>query len=141
MNVSPQSDRQEPPGGGRDVGLDRVFTALADPTRRAILRRLADGEARVTTIAEPFPISLNSVSKHLRALEEAELVSRRRVGREHLLSLNPGRLDEVGAWIAEIQDFWSIRLDALDQVLQARRGQSAQAGSTDRDDQGAPTDD
>lgn len=131
-----------PTGPDQESGdLDRLFTALADPTRRAILRRLAEGEARVTTIAEPFEISLNSVSKHIRALEEAELVSRRRVGREHLLSLNPARLDDVGAWISEIQDFWSTRLNALDGVLRARRDRDAHGEEADPDHRGAPTDD
>ena len=73
--------------------LDHTLSALADPTRRAILARLAAGEARVTDLAAPFPISLNSVSKHIRILERAELVRRRREGREHLLSLNPEPLD------------------------------------------------
>lgn len=73
--------------------LDHTLTALADPRRRAILQRLSEGEARVTDVAEPFSISLNSVSKHIRVLERARLVRRRRVGREHFLSLNPAPLD------------------------------------------------
>ena len=80
-------------------GLDHTMTALYDPTRRAILARLQRGEARVTDIAEPFDISLNSVSKHIRLLERAGLVSRRRVGREHLLSFNPEPLDDASRWI------------------------------------------
>ena len=71
--------------------LDLTLVALADPTRRAILRHLAGGDARVTDLAEPFPISLNSVSKHIRALERAGLVTRRRHGREHILTLQPAR--------------------------------------------------
>ena len=69
--------------------LDQTLGALADPTRRAILERLSRGEARVTELARPFDISLNSVSKHIRRLELAGLVRRRRAGREHFLSLNP----------------------------------------------------
>ena len=69
--------------------LDRTLTALADPTRRAILQRLARGEARVTDVARPFAMSLEAVSKHVRVLERARLVRRRRAGREHLLSLDP----------------------------------------------------
>lgn len=99
--------------------LDDTLAALADPTRRAILRRLAGGEARVTDIAEPFAISLNAVSKHIRMLERARLVRRRRVGREHLLSFDPAPLDEAAAWIEGQRAFWSARLDALDAVLRA----------------------
>ena len=69
--------------------LDHTLGALADPTRRAILLRLTEGEARVTDLAAPFDISLNSVSKHIRILERARLVKRRRVGREHFLSPQP----------------------------------------------------
>jgi DNA-binding transcriptional ArsR family regulator len=80
--------------------LDETLLALADPTRRAILQRLSAGEARVTELAQPFAMSLNAVSKHIRMLERAQLVRRRRVGREHLLSFNPEPLDEAAAWIA-----------------------------------------
>jgi DNA-binding transcriptional ArsR family regulator len=97
--------------------LDRTLTALADPTRRAILRRLSRGETRVTDIAKPFPISLNSVSKHIRVLERAKLVTRRRVGREHLVSFNRQPLDEAAAWIESQRTFWNERLDALEREL------------------------
>jgi DNA-binding transcriptional ArsR family regulator len=91
--------------------------ALADPTRRAILKRLARGEARVTEIAAPFAMSLNSVSKHIRVLERARLVTRRRDGREHFLSFNPKPLDEAAAWIDRQRNFWNARLDALERAL------------------------
>ena len=81
--------------------LDETLSALADPTRRAILARLAMGEARVTDLAQPFPISLNSVSKHIRMLERAKLVRRRVEGRDHWLSLDLRPLSEVEAWMAE----------------------------------------
>ena len=97
--------------------LDRTLTALADPTRRAILQRLAQGEARVTELARPFAISLNSVSKHIRMLERARLVRRRRAGREHLMSFDPQPLDEAAAWIAVQRAFWTTRLDALEREL------------------------
>jgi DNA-binding transcriptional ArsR family regulator len=97
--------------------LDSTLTALADPTRRAILRRLSRGEMRVTDIAEPFAISLNSVSKHLRVLERAKLVTRRRAGREHWLSFNRQPLDEAAAWIEAQRSFWNQRLDALEREL------------------------
>jgi DNA-binding transcriptional ArsR family regulator len=99
--------------------LDHTLAALADPTRRAILARLAQGEARVTELAEPFAISLNSVSKHIRMLERARLVSRRVAGRDHFLSFNPEPLDAAQAWIAEQKALWSWRLGRLDDVLNA----------------------
>ena len=99
--------------------LDRTLAALADPTRRAILARLAQGQARVTELAQPFAISLNSVSKHIRVLERARLVRRRRVGREHRLSLDPRPLDRAEAWIAAQRALWTSRLALLDDLLQA----------------------
>ena len=97
--------------------LDHTLMALADPTRRAILQRLSKGEARVTELAQPFAISLNSVSKHIRMLERADLVRRRRAGREHLLSFNPQPLDQAAAWIETQRAFWTARLDALEREL------------------------
>ncbi len=99
--------------------LDHTLLALADPTRRAILQRLAEGEARVTDLARPFAISLNSVSKHIRVLEHARLVRRRRAGREHLLALNPEPLAEAAAWMEAQRAGWTARLDALDALLRA----------------------
>ena len=98
--------------------LDHTMTALADPTRRAILTRLERGEARVTDLAAPFDISLNSVSKHIRLLERADLVRRRREGREHFISFNPAPLDEAARWIEERRAFWTSRLDALERALE-----------------------
>ena len=97
--------------------LDETLTALADPTRRAILARLAQGEARVTELARPFDISLNSVSKHIRMLERAELVQRRKVGREHILSFQPRAFDDAARWIAAQRSAWRSRLDALGHLL------------------------
>jgi DNA-binding transcriptional ArsR family regulator len=99
--------------------LDAALVALADPTRRAILRRLTKGEASVTEIAAPFALSLNAVSKHIRLLERAQLVERRRSGREHLLSFNPSPLDDVAGWIEAQRAVWTARLDALDAMLTA----------------------
>jgi DNA-binding transcriptional ArsR family regulator len=98
--------------------LNDVLLALADPTRRSILERLGQGEARVTDLAEPFPISLNSVSKHIRMLERANLVRRRRSGREYLLSVNPASLDQVAEWIARQRAFWTAQLDNIDRLLE-----------------------
>ena len=114
--------------------LDHTLTALADPTRRAILRRLSLGEARVTELAAPFDMSLNAVSKHIRMLERAHLVTRRRVGREHLLSFDPAPMDAAAAWIEEQRGLWTARLEALDELLLAedRAGlKSENKGSSD----------
>lgn len=102
--------------------LDHTLIALADPTRRAILQRLSKGEARVTELAYPFAISLNSVSKHIRMLERARLVRRRRAGREHLLSLNPKPLVEAATWIESQRALWTARLDTLEALLRAEDG-------------------
>lgn len=101
------------------MALDDTLLALADPTRRAILQRLSRGEARVTELAEPFDISLNSVSKHIRILERADLVRRRRVGREHLLTFNTAPFDELAEWMTTQRTLWMNRLDALDAILRA----------------------
>ena len=97
--------------------LDRTLTALADPTRRAILQRLSSGEARVTEVARPFSMSLNAVSKHILVLERARLVKRRKVGRDHFLSYRPEPLDAAAEWIASTRSFWATRLDALEKLL------------------------
>ena len=104
--------------------LDHTLGALADPTRRALLRSLSRGEARVTDLARPFTISLNSVSKHIRRLERAGLVRRRQSGREHFLSLNPEPLNEAAAWIERHRTLWTARLDALDELLHAEEAQA-----------------
>jgi DNA-binding transcriptional ArsR family regulator len=97
--------------------LDDALLAMADPTRRAILARLAAGEARVTAVAADFPISLNSVSKHIRMLERGRLVRRRVAGRDHFLSLDPAGLDAAARYIAEQQALWAWRLGELDNLL------------------------
>jgi DNA-binding transcriptional ArsR family regulator len=98
--------------------LDETLIALADPTRRAILARLAEGEARVTDLARPFPISLNSVSKHIRILERARLVRRRRQGREHVLTLDPAPFDAAMTWMHEQRALWAWRLGELERILE-----------------------
>jgi len=97
--------------------LDSILAALADPTRRAILLRLSRGDARVTDLAAPFAMSLNSVSKHIRILERARLIERRRTGREHILSRNPRALNEAAAWIETLQAKWHGRIDRLEKAL------------------------
>jgi len=106
--------------------MNVVMTALAHPTRRAILERVMRQETRVTELAEPFAISLNAVSKHIRILERARLVRRRRVWREHLVSYNPAPLDEVSAWIEKHRRFWNEKLDALEALLKAEDATAAQ---------------
>ena len=101
--------------------LDGVFNALCDPTRRAILARLTDADARVTEIAADFPISLNSISKHIRMLERAGLLRRSVVGRDHVLSLNAGPLSEAADWIAHYQRFWTDSLAALDKFVTRKK--------------------
>ena len=97
--------------------LDAVFAALADPTRRAIIERLSRREARVTEVAEPFHMSLNAVSKHIRVLEASGVVERHRKGRDHILSINTGSLDEVDGWIEQMRSYWKKRLDAMERLL------------------------
>jgi DNA-binding transcriptional ArsR family regulator len=101
------------------MDLDDTLVALADETRRSILKRLAVGDARVTEVAAPFGISLNSVSKHIRLLERAGLVRRRVAGRDHFLSLEPKPFDELTQWMLKTREFWSARLDELEAALRA----------------------
>jgi DNA-binding transcriptional ArsR family regulator len=97
--------------------LTSVFRALADPTRRSMLRRLADGERTVGELAEPFRMSLQAASKHVRVLEHAGLVRRSVRGRTHRLRLDVGRLAEAQRWLAYYERFWADRLAALDATL------------------------
>src|SRR5579883_1394529 len=101
----------------RAARLDAVFAALADPTRRAIIERLSRSEARVTEIAEPFDMSLNAVSKHIRVLEASGVVERHRQGRDHILSINTRSHDEIDGWIARTRRYWEKRLDAMEHLL------------------------
>lgn len=93
--------------------------ALADPIRRRILQRLASSDARVTDVAAEIPISLNSVSKHIRVLERARLIERNVSGREHILRFRPEPLSKAQQWIAAQQAFWASRLQAIDHLLTA----------------------
>ncbi|MGH9367505.1 MAG: ArsR/SmtB family transcription factor [Thermoanaerobaculia bacterium] len=102
--------------------LDSTFGALADPTRRAILARLSESpEASVSQLAEPFAMSLPAISKHLKVLEGAGLIGRRRQGRVHHLRLLPAPLDAATEWIARYRKFWEEKLDALDRYLKEPR--------------------
>jgi DNA-binding transcriptional ArsR family regulator len=97
--------------------LSEVFNALADPTRRAILARLAEGEATVNQLAEPFPISLQAVSKHLKVLERAGLITRGRQAQWRPCRLDAEPLREVADWVADYRRFWQQRYDRLSTYL------------------------
>ena len=97
--------------------LDLTFSALSDPSRREMLRLLRRGEMRVTEIAAPFSLSLNAVSKHVRALERAGLVRRRVSGRDHFIGLAAAPLHEAAGWLDEYREFWESRIDALEELL------------------------
>jgi len=101
--------------------LNTTFSALADPTRRAILARLARGESTVTALARPFKMSLPAISKHLRVLETAGLLSRERDGRIHRCRLNAKPLKDADDWIRRYSRFWEKRLDALAEYLETTR--------------------
>jgi DNA-binding transcriptional ArsR family regulator len=103
--------------------LDHVLAAIADPTRRAILDRLARGPARITDLAEPFDMSLAAVSKHVQTLERAQLVRRTRLGREHTLTLDARPLRQVARWTSRYERFWNERLDRLEAFF-AKKGHS-----------------
>jgi DNA-binding transcriptional ArsR family regulator len=94
--------------------LDDAYAALADPTRRAILARLALGEATVGAIAKPFPISGPAVSRHLKVLEEARLIARTRRGQQLVCRLNPEGLKAAQEWLDRYQAFWTGAFDRLD---------------------------
>jgi DNA-binding transcriptional ArsR family regulator len=94
--------------------LDRVFSGLADPTRRAILRGLTRRPATINQIARPFPVSLNAISKHIMVLEHAGLVRREIRGREHHCWIEPRPLLEVNDWLEYDRQFWEERMDALE---------------------------
>jgi DNA-binding transcriptional ArsR family regulator len=100
--------------------LGTVFAALSDPTRRAIIGRLAAGPARVTEVAEPFSVSLNAVSKHLKVLEHAGLVRRTRQGRDHILTFDGKPLRQVVRWAHIYERFWNQRLDRLEAFFAAK---------------------
>ncbi len=101
-----------------DDALDHTFSALAHPVRRAILGRLAQGEvASVTDLAEPFDMSLVAVSRHVRVLEDAGLISRKKEGRSRLCRYEPGSIGEARDWIETHQRYWSAQLEALSRYL------------------------
>jgi DNA-binding transcriptional ArsR family regulator len=100
-------------------GLDLTFAALADPTRRAMLARLASGEATVNELAEPFALSQPAISKHLKVLERAGLISRSRAAQTRPCRLEAARLQDVAQWVATYRSLWEASFDRLDAFLQA----------------------
>ncbi len=102
--------------------IDRTFAALADPTRRGVLERLGRGNATISELAEPFGMSLTGMKKHVRVLEDAELVSTEKVGRARQCSLGPRRLDDVQQWIEMYRRMLEERLDRFGELLERTKG-------------------
>jgi DNA-binding transcriptional ArsR family regulator len=103
------------------VQLNDVFAALSHPTRRAILKRLANGPARFLDVAEPFDTALNAITKHLKLLDRAGLIERRKQGREVIISFRAEPLRQVAAWVHEYERFWTGRLDQFEQFFQEKK--------------------
>jgi DNA-binding transcriptional ArsR family regulator len=102
--------------------LDRTFSALADPSRRAVLERLARGSATITELAQPFGISLTGMKKHVQVLEDAGLVSTEKVGRARRCHLGPRRLEDVQGWVDAYRRMLDERLDRLGELLERTKG-------------------
>jgi DNA-binding transcriptional ArsR family regulator len=101
----------------QSAALDLVYSALADPTRRAMIAQLVRGPASVSDLARPLKMSLPAVSQHLKVLEDSGLVASRKVGRVRTCRLDPRRLDAAQSWIAEQRSLWESRLDRMDELL------------------------
>ncbi len=114
-----------------DERLDAVFAALADPTRRAIVRRLAQGDATVNELAAPFAMSLPGISKHLKVLQRSGLISRRRSAQFRPCHLEVSALDSTIGWIAEQRKVWNERFDKLDQHLRVIQDLPTNGGPND----------
>jgi DNA-binding transcriptional ArsR family regulator len=114
--------------------LTATFAALADPTRRAILERLAEGEATVNELAEPFAISLPAISRHLKVLEHAGLISRSRSAQWRPCRLEPGPLEEVADWVSTYKRVWEGRFDRLDAYLRTLQHEGS-PNDDERDDE------
>jgi DNA-binding transcriptional ArsR family regulator len=115
-----------------DDQLSLTFAALADPTRRAILARLASGECSVTELAEPFDMSMPAVSKHLRVLERAGLIARSREAQWRPCRLEAARLEEVANWAEHYRHIWEGRFNRLDTYLQEMKTKERKHGSKQR---------
>ncbi len=115
-----------------DDPLSVTFAALADPTRRAILARLASGEASVTELAEPFDISLPAVSKHLKVLERAGLIARTREAQWRPCRLDAAPLKEIAEWVSHYRRFWEESFDRLDEYLRELKKKEKKHGRNKR---------
>ena len=100
------------------VELDQTFSALSDPTRRAIVSKLAEGDASILELATPFDMSLPAVSKHIRVLEKAGLLTRKKQGRVQYCKLNAAPLQDAAKWLSFYQKFWDAKLDSLASFLE-----------------------
>ena len=99
--------------------LDATFHALADPTRRGMLASLALGEKSIGELASPFDMSFAGASKHVKVLEDAGLLERRKIGRTHLVSLKAKPLEEAERWLRKWEKFWTVRLDRLEALIES----------------------
>jgi DNA-binding transcriptional ArsR family regulator len=122
-----------------DEQLDRAFGALADPTRRAILARLSRGDAGVLDVAEPLPMSQPAVTKHLRVLEEAGLISRHRLARQRMCHLEPHRLKQLSDWVGSYREFWEESFDRLDELLEELQGSQSPTAAPQESSKGEGT--
>jgi DNA-binding transcriptional ArsR family regulator len=105
--------------------LDTTFRALADPTRRGMLASLALGDKSIGELAEPFAMSFAGASKHVKVLEDAGLIARRKVGRTHLISIDARPLEDAERWMRQWERFWTGRLDRLQALVESHNGQGA----------------
>ncbi len=101
--------------------LDRIFQALSDPTRRAMLRQAAKGEQSVSSLAKPYDLTFAAVSKHLKVLEAAKLINRRKAGSFQMISLNPETLKSADQWLNFYRQFWTARLGSLKNFLEEKK--------------------
>jgi DNA-binding transcriptional ArsR family regulator len=122
------------PSGYRTAVLDDTFHALADPTRRAILARLATGEASVSELAAPFQMSQPAISKHLKVLEKAGLIARGRDAQRRPCRLVARPLRDATAWLADFRSYWEESYQRLDALLESVRPDSHQSDSHEKDD-------
>jgi len=118
--------------GGAPRGLDATFAALADPTRRAILARLATGEASVNELAEPFAMSQPAISKHLKVLEKAGLISQAREAQRRPRRLEAAPLAEANAWLENYRKFWEVSYEQLDALLDELKAKARKPRRTKR---------
>ncbi len=110
----------------QEANLDRVFHALADSTRRSMLNRLKEDEYRVTELASLYKVSLNAISKHLKVLENAQLIDRNIQGRVHLCKTNSDKLKDIELWMTPYKKFWKSSLDNLEKYLVSKKNKGEQ---------------